>query len=34
MFIEGKQKEVKKGIGKMVHDFWTEKGMWEIDEKI
>ena len=21
-------------IGKIVHDLWIEKGMWEIDEKI
>ena len=34
MFIEGREKKVKKGSGKIVHDFWIEKIMWEIDEKI
>ena len=33
MFIKGRGKRVKKGIGKIVHDLWIEKGMWEIDEK-
>ena len=28
-----KKKEPKKGIGKIVHDLWMEKGMWEIDAK-
>ena len=28
-----RKKGVKKGIGKIVHDLWIEKGMWEIDEK-
>ena len=23
----------KKGIGKIVHDLWMEKGTWETDEK-
>ena len=32
--LRAEQKEVKKEIGKIVHDFWIEKGMWEIDEKI
>ena len=32
--LRANEKEVKKGSEKMVHDFWTEKGMWEIDEKI
>ena len=26
-------KAEKKGIGKIVHDLWMEKGTWEIDEK-
>ena len=25
------KKGIKKEIGKIVHDFWIEKGMWEID---
>ena len=33
MFIKGRKKGFKKGIGKIVHDLWIEKGMWEIDEK-
>ena len=28
-----KKKGPKKGIGKIVHDLWMEKGMWEIDAK-
>ena len=31
--IRAEKKEVKKGIGKIVHDLWIEKEMWEIDEK-
>ena len=33
MFIKGRGKGVKKGIGKIVHDLWIEMGMWETDEK-
>ena len=32
--LRADKKGVKKGIGKIVHDLWIEKGMWEIDEKI
>ena len=32
--LRAEKKGVKKGIGKIVHDLWIEKGMWEIDEKI
>ena len=32
--LTAEKKGVKKGIGKIVHDLWIEKGMWEIDEKI
>ena len=32
--LRADKKGVKKVIGKIVHDFWIEKGMWEIDEKI
>ena len=32
--LRPEKKGVKKGIGKIVHDLWIEKGMWEIDEKI
>ena len=28
------KKWVQKGTGKIVHDLWIEKGMWESDEKI
>ena len=31
--LRAEEKEVKKGIGKIVHDLWIEMGMWEIDEK-
>ena len=34
MFIKSRENRVKKGIGKIVHDLWTEKGMWGINEKI
>ena len=27
------KKGTKKGIGKIMHDLWIEKGMWEIDAK-
>ena len=27
------EKGVKKGNGKIMHDLWIEKRMWEIDEK-
>ena len=27
------EKVVKNEIGKIVHDLWIKKGMWEIDEK-
>ena len=27
------EKGIKKGIGKIVHDLWMEKEMWEIDGK-
>ena len=30
--LRAEKKGVKKGIGKILHDFWTEKGMWENDE--
>ena len=34
MFIKGREKKgLKKWIGKIVHDLWIEKGMWEINEK-
>ena len=33
MFIKGRKKGVKKGIEKIVHDFWIPKRMLEIDEK-
>ena len=29
--LRADKKGVKKGIGKIVHDLWIEKGMWEID---
>ena len=32
--LRAEKKGVKKGIGKIVHDLWIEKGMWEIDGKI
>ena len=32
--LRADKKGVKKVIGKIVHDFWIEQGMWEIDEKI
>ena len=31
--LTAEKKGVKKGIGKIVHDLWIEKGMWEINEK-
>ena len=31
--LRAEKKEVKKEIGKTVHDLWLEKRMWEIDEK-
>ena len=31
--LKAEKKWVKKGIGKIVHDLWIEKRMWEIDEK-
>ena len=31
--LRTEKKGVKKGIGKIVHDLWIEKGIWEIDEK-
>ena len=31
--LRAEEKGVKKGIGKVVHDLWIEKGMWKIDEK-
>ena len=33
MFIKGTGKRGQEGSGKIVHDLWTDKGMWEIDEK-
>ena len=30
--VGAQKKEVKKGIGKTVHDLWIEKGMWITDE--
>ena len=33
MFIKGREKSVKNGIGKIVHDLWVEKGMWDINKK-
>ena len=33
MFIKAREKSVKNGIGKIVHDLWVEKGMWDINEK-
>ena len=32
--LREEKKGVKKGTGKIVHDLWIEKIMWEIDEKI
>ena len=32
--LRAEKKGVRKGIGKIVHDLWTEKGMWENDEPI
>ena len=31
--LRAEEKGVKKGIGKIVHDLWMEKAMWEIDLK-
>ena len=31
--LRAEEKGVKKGIGKIMHDLWTEMGMWESDEK-
>ena len=31
--LRAEKKGVKKGIRKIAHDLWIEKGMWEIDEK-
>ena len=31
--LREEKKEVKKGIGKIVHNLWIKKGMWEIDGK-
>ena len=31
--LRAERKGDKKGIGKIVHDLWIEKGMWEIHEK-
>ena len=31
--LRAEKKGVKKGLGKIAHDLWIEKGMWEIDEK-
>ena len=31
--LRAEKKGVKIGIGKIVHDLWIEKGMWEINEK-
>ena len=31
--LRAEEKGVKKEIGKIVHDLWIEKGMWETDEK-
>ena len=31
--LRAEEKGVKKEIGKIVHDLWIEKGMWENDEK-
>ena len=31
--LRPERKGDKKGIGKIVHDLWIEKGMWEIHEK-
>ena len=31
--LRTEKRGLKKGIGKIVHDLWIEKGIWEIDEK-
>ena len=31
--LRAEEKGLKIVIGKIVHDLWIEKGMWEIDEK-
>ena len=31
--LRAEKKGVKKGIRKIVHDLWIEKGMWQTDEK-
>ena len=31
--LRAEKKGFKKGIGKIVHDLWIEKGKWKIDEK-
>ena len=33
MFIKRREKRSQKDIGKIVHNLWIEKGMWEIYEK-
>ena len=30
--LRAEKKGVQKGIGKIVHDLWVEKGMWGIHE--
>ena len=32
VYSRQRKKGVTKGIGKIVHDLWIEKGIWEIDE--
>ena len=29
--LERRKEVVKKGIWKIVHDLWIEKGLWEIE---
>ena len=31
MFIKCREKRVQKRIGKIVHNLWIEKGIWEIN---
>ena len=33
MFIKRREKRSQKDIGKIVHNLWIEKRMWEIYEK-
>ena len=33
MFIKRREKKSQKGIGKITHNLWIEKGVWEIYEK-